>query len=173
MANTYTLIASNTLSTSAATVTFSSIPATFTDLALRLSTRTTPANLNSLISVRLNSDTTTNYSVRILNGNGETVSSSGSTSATTIGSGGITSAASSTADTFGSGEIYFPNYTNSTIKAWGSFSASESNSATGVNIRATANLYQGTSPITTIRFSLTTGSFVSGSSFYLYGIKNS
>ena len=38
-ANTYTLISSNVLASSAATVTFSSIPATYTDLVLRVSAR--------------------------------------------------------------------------------------------------------------------------------------
>jgi hypothetical protein len=37
MANTYTLIASNTLGASAASVTFSAIPSTYTDLVVRYS----------------------------------------------------------------------------------------------------------------------------------------
>lgn len=172
MPSTYTLISSNVLTSSAASVTFSSIPSTYTDLVLRLSTRTTAASINSVILVRLNSDTTSSYSVTILDGDGATATSSRSATPTAIGSGGITSGSSSTASTFGNGEIYFPNYANSSTKAWGSFSASENN-ATTATIRNTANYYLGTSPITTIRFSLTTGSFDTGSSFYLYGIKNS
>ena len=41
MATTYNLISSNVLSSSAASVTFSSIPAIYTDLVLRCSTRGT------------------------------------------------------------------------------------------------------------------------------------
>jgi hypothetical protein len=172
MPSTYTLISSNVLSSSAATVTFSSIPATYTDLVLRLSTRTTAASINSVILVRLNSDTTSSYSVTILDGDGATATSSRTATPSAIGSGGITSGASSTASTFGNGEIYIPNYTNSVTKSWGTSSASENN-ATTATIRNTANYYLGTSPITTIRFSLSTGSFDTGSSFYLYGLKSS
>ena len=57
-ANTYTLISSNVLGSSAASVTFSSIPATYTDLVLRVSART-DADDTSLITFN---GTTTGYS---------------------------------------------------------------------------------------------------------------
>ena len=39
MANTYTLISSNVLGSSAASITFSAIPATYTDLVVRVTSR--------------------------------------------------------------------------------------------------------------------------------------
>jgi hypothetical protein len=172
MPNTYTLISSNVLTSSSGTVTFSSIPQTYTDLVFRLSTRTNNAQIANPILVRLNSDTAANYSITLLDGDGASATSTRSSSPTTLAGGGITNADSSTANTFGTNEIYIPNYTSSTTKSWSTSSASENN-ATTATIRNTANYYLGTSPITTVRFSLVTGTFASGSSFYLYGIKNS
>jgi hypothetical protein len=173
---TYNLIASNVLGSSAATVTFSAIPATYTDLVLRLSTRTdrTSANLQRLF-VKFNGDgTTTNYSSIEVSRNGTSASSASQTNSSSIRL-GYTQATDSTSNTFASTEIYFPNYTSSINKPFSAFAAPEDNVSgymDGANF-ATAGLYSSTSAITSVTFSLPTGNFVSGSSFYLYGIKNS
>jgi hypothetical protein len=57
--NTYVAIAEQTLGTAAASVTFSSIPGTYTDLVLVISAQDTTNNSFALIC---NSDTGTNYS---------------------------------------------------------------------------------------------------------------
>lgn len=73
MANTYTLISSNTLTSSAASVTFSSIPATYTDLVLRISSRTDAAGATATVAAQFNGDTTSaNYSETNLNSDGAT-----------------------------------------------------------------------------------------------------
>jgi hypothetical protein len=173
MPSTYTLISSNVLASSAASVTFSAIPSTYTDLVLRASTRvSTGAGLFDTIAMRLNGDTATNYSDTYLRGDGSSASSGRDTSFTRtfvrMGEGNGT-----TANTFGSVEIYIPSYTASQNKPISSVSMAENN-ATDSHMAINANLWRNTAAITTILlYSENALSFASGSSFYLYGIKNS
>lgn len=166
------LIASNTLSTSAASVTFSSIPGTYTDLIVKWSARSDRSATNETMRLRLNSDTAGNYSWTLVSGNGATASSGQNFGASYDSMGNI-NAATSTSNTFANGEVYIPNYAGSAKKAMSSFNAWEDN-ATTAQIFANALLWQGTAAITSVQFSPITGpNFVSGSSFWLYGLKNS
>jgi hypothetical protein len=171
---TYTLISSNVLTGTAASVTFSSIPATFTDLVVRVSARgTATANTVGFI-YQMNSDTGANYSYTNVQATGSTASSSNNVTegySNGIFAGYITGA-SATADTFGSAEVYIPSYTVSQKKAAGSFIVTERNATTGQYITANAGLWNNTAAITQIDLLLLSGSFVSGSSFYLDGISN-
>jgi len=171
--STYTLISSQVLGSSAASVTFSSIPQTYKDLVIRTSIRTDRSNAAvDQLKVNLNGDTSQKYSVTILYGNG--ASSSTSQFNTSYGNaysynpyvdGGL--AASST---FSSSEFYIPNYTGSTYKQFYFNTAMEDNSSTAY-IATVANLYSSTSAISSISIAPTFGpNFVTGSSFYLYGI---
>lgn len=170
MANTYTLIASNTLGASAASVTFSAIPATFTDLVLRISARAS-GNTGALI-MRFNG-ASTNYSETYLQGNGSSASSARESSATELKQYSGVVRSTYTADTFSSAEIYIPSYTANQNKPSATFATTENNNATSF-INAFANLWSDTSTINSIAFTLGGGfDFVSGSSFFLYGIKNS
>jgi hypothetical protein len=169
------LIASNTLSTSAATVTFSGIPATYTDLVLRGSTRTsdTGAYLN-YISFGFNGNTSSLYSATRLIGNSSTATSDRDTSATSFDMNGLSPTALTTSNTFSSFEIYIPSYTASQNKPLGAFGVAENNSSTAdqSRIQADAGLFRSTTAISSI--TLTSGvNFVTGSSFYLYGVKSS
>jgi hypothetical protein len=74
MPRTYEPIASQTLSSAAADVTFTSIPGTYTDLVLVTNIGTTSGNGN--IQLQVNSDTGSNYSYTFLAGNGS-ISDSG------------------------------------------------------------------------------------------------
>jgi hypothetical protein len=177
MPNTYTLIASNTLSTSAASVTFSSIPATFTDLVLKFSVRSTGgSNAFDHINVTFNGDTATNYSRTYLSGDGAAASSARSTSASLFGMLQASDGATATSNTFSNGDLYIPSYTASQNKPISQDSAQENNSTTAFRV-ANAGLWRNTAAITSITLAVggSGGStdFVSGSSFYLYGIKNS
>ena len=74
MTATYEKIATTPLGSAAATVTFSSIPATYTDLVLicnPISTATSGAYMN----MTYNSDTASNYSYTWMRGNGSTAAS--------------------------------------------------------------------------------------------------
>ena len=173
MPSTYTLISSNVLSSSAASVTFSAIPATYTDLVVRCSARSDAAGTSDRMRIYFNGETTgTNYSGTNLQGTGS-VAASGSDANDAGAILGAIDAATATASTFGNGEIYIPSYTVSQNKPFSDFSASENN-ATAASIRIYADLWRNTAAITSLQLVVNSGgNFVSGSSFYLYGIKNS
>jgi hypothetical protein len=175
MPNTYTLIASNTLGASATSVTFSAIPSTYTDLVLRLSLRGDQANYSEIILLEFNGSAAANYSYTAIRANGSTADSVRG-SAQTYGRVGYANSGNSTADTFGNAEIYIPSYTASQNKPFSGIGMSENNSATAGEAWITpyATLWSNTSAITSIKISPINGpNWVSGSSFYLYGIKNS
>lgn len=173
MANTYSLIASNTLSSSAASVTFSAIPASYDDLLVRYTSRVADPSADYFVYIRFNGDTATNYSNTRISGNGATASSPRNSN-TGWGYGGVNTGAGATSNTFGSNEVYIPKYQATTDKAWSVFGTMENNATTSL-IQGIAGLWRNSSAITSIVISDPSGSagFVSGSSFFLYGIKNS
>ena len=173
MANTYTLIASNTLSSSAASVTFSSIPGTYTDLVLRVSIRGAAAAINDYARLTVNS-IATGYSETDLYASGTSASSSRLTTRSNwLYGGGWHSANLGTSNTFSNTEIYIPNYAGSTNKIASRFSAQENNTANNNNIGVEALLLSNTAIISSVTVDGGGVNFVSGSSFFLYGIKNS
>ena len=170
MPSTYTLISSNVLSSSAASITFSAIPSTYTDLVVRWSARSDTTN--NLMKISFNSDSATNYSdVMLLVFSGSPASASNSNGNYLTGASGMDTTAE-TASTFSSTELYIPSYTASQNKPMSYTTAREDNSST-VYLRAHAHLWRNTAAITSIALAPNTGNLVSGSSFYLYGIKNS
>jgi hypothetical protein len=173
MPSTYTLISSNVLSTTAASVTFSAIPSTYTDLVVRYSGRSDSAGTSDRMRIYINGDTSsTLYSGTNLTGNG-TAAASGRDSNDTGSILGSLVASTATASTFSNGEIYLPNYLVSANKPYSDFGVTENN-ATAAAIRLYADLWRNTAAITSFQLVVNSGSnFVSGSSFYLYGIKNS
>jgi hypothetical protein len=174
---TYTLISSNVLASSAASVTFSAIPATYTDLVLRINARSDGASKDDYIRYTLNADTATNYSATELYASGASVASYRDTSVSPSGENRVLHAngSTSTANTFSNGEIYIPSYTVSQNKPLGMMGVQEDNTTGGNTINALAALWRNTAAITSIKLECYSGasSFVSGSSFYLYGISSS
>lgn len=168
---TYTLISSNVLASNAASVTFSSIPATYTDLVVRVSARASNPSVAYNIRVQFNSDSSTNYSETSLRGNGSATSSYRTTSATELVEGFVIDGDSATASTFGSLELYIPSYTASQSKPMSSFPVQENNT-TAANIIPTAELWRNNAAITSIYMYVSGTTFMAGSSFYLYGISN-
>jgi len=166
---TYIKIASNTVGAGgAATVTFSSIPSTYTDLVLLASTRGTVAEDG--FSVRINNDSATNYSFLQMNGNGSTVAStSGTTSNALVG--GRQPESGYTANTFGSNQFYFPNYAGNKYKNV-SVDAVNENNATTVRTQITSDLYPQTTAISRLDAFPGSGSFAQYSTFTLYGVSN-
>lgn len=173
MATTYTLIASNTLTGTAANVTFSSIPSTYTDLVLRASARgdnsgTTFANF----IVTINGSSSNVYSYTRMVGNGSTVSNGQFANQVNVFA-NYYNASSSTANTFGNAEFYFPNYTASANKPFSYYGLQEDNSSTAI-MTITSALFRDTTAISSITLTASgSANFVTNSSFYLYGIKNS
>lgn len=174
MATTYTLISSVTVgSGGAASITFSSIPSTYTDLVIKLSTRSSRnVFAASAIDLKFNSNGA-DYSTRMLLKESTTISS-GSSSAAAQADVGYTSQDTDTADTFGSGEIYIPNYASSNFKSFSADLVQENNGSTQY-MSIVAGLWSNTSAITSVAFRIFTGSFnfKQYSTATLYGIKNS
>jgi hypothetical protein len=167
MATTYTLISSVTVgSGGAANITFSSIPATYTDLLVKLSIRTVQTDTFDLIKMYFNG-TESNVSMRELYGTGS-AAASGSQSQNRLG---YVSGNSSTSNTFGSSELYIPNYASSNNKSSSADSVSENNATTAI-AGITANLWSSSSAITSITFYSQNGNVMQYSTAYLYGISN-
>ena len=174
MPSTYTLISSNVLTGSAASVTFSAIPSTYTDLVLRASIRTDRAAYIDSLFIRFNSLSTSIYSgTDIETSNGSSIGSWRSSSATSLGVGLYVDGNTATSNTFANFEMYIPSYTVSQSKPISFFTVAENN-ATSAGITAEAGLFRDNGAISSILIGNNNGpNFVSGSSFYLYGIKNS
>ncbi len=167
---TYTLISSNVLSSSAASITFSSIPATYTDLVVKWSVRTDYGATRTGFRIAANS-ITSGYTATYLIQYNTTVVGSGQDSAAYWNAEYI-DGTGATANTFGSGELYLPSYIASQNKPASLFSAAEGNSAADTGMYVKALLLSNTAAITSLTATANTGNFVSGSSFYLYGISN-
>ena len=167
MPNNYILLETIALTQSAASVTFDNLPTSgYTDLKIVVSARST-ANGGQNMNLTFNS-TTSGYSDRILSGNGSAASSftSGNTSR---GGSCVMPGADFTANTFGNGEIYIPNYRGSNAKSFSSDSVSENNTTLSYN-QMQATLWNNSAAITNILIDLSGGSFAAGSTFSLYGV---
>jgi hypothetical protein len=174
MANTYELIKGETLTTTAASYTFSAIPSTYTDLILKISARTTSASTQGdNTNIQFNGSSAALYGYRsmyVQNGGSPAVGS-GTNATAGINQQQSANRDGTTATTFSNYEIYIPNYTAAIYKPIPHVSAVESNTATTVwGMAASAGLWRDNSAITSI--TLTTNTLMSGSSFYLYGVKN-
>ena len=170
MANTYVAIATVTVgSGGAANIEFTSIPQTYTDLVILLSSRTDQAANNDDRSMRFNGSSS-GYSNRTVYGTGSSALSGAPYSDRAyIGS---INAGTSTSNTFSNTQIYIPNYTSSNYKSVSSETVQENN-ATQAFAVCIASLWSNTSAITSIILSYGTGNWVQYSTATLYGIKNS
>lgn len=169
MATTYVLIASANGSGSSGTVTFSSIPQTYTDLFLTASIRDAfNADIYNNLYIRLNGSTTLDSTVLMLGTGSSTVSTNVNGTGVGLWAPKI-STNQAPANTYASHEFYIPNYTGSNNKTVGMFGVAENNS-TSVQIAAVAGLWRSTSAVTSITM-YSPNNITTLSSFYLYGIK--
>ena len=175
MPDTFVKIASVTVgSGGASSIDFTSIPSTYTDLCLKMSTRTTRSTGNANITmVRFNSNTS-GYTFRVLLGDGSSPSSFNQTALfTDAGFGGYGDQDNNTTSTFSSHELYVPNYAGSNNKSFSIDAVQENNATTGLASMA-ANLWSNTAAITSITLSPFEGfNYKQYSTAVLYGIKNS
>jgi len=170
MANTYQLIQAQTLTTTTASITFSSIPSTYTDLLLSISSRN--SDIYYEVHFIFNGDTGNNYSGRNIYGTGSSVVSSSSSSISSLQNLTVESVSGQTASTFGNIQLYIPNYLSSNYKSISADGLDENNATSAIAMLG-AGLWSNTAAITSIQAFPSLGSFVQYSSFYLYGIKNS
>jgi len=180
MANTYTLIASNVLASSASGVTFNSIPQNYTDLVLKASVGPEGfynASFNQYVRlwISVNASVTSGITGTYMAGNGSVGSSARETETQWWQAGIFTENNGNSASVFSSIEAYIPNYAGSTYKLISVNSAQEGNTIDTIYTRlgTYAGLYSNTAAITSLRLLATYANWPAGSSFYLYGIKKS
>ena len=162
---TYDLIASNVLTSSASSVTFSSIPATYRDLVF-VAEWNVQSGFGTYVKVRFNSDSGTNYSLVEMKGDGASAVSTSSTGENGIFVGDYNAAPTA-------------NQKFLTIQQIMDYSATDkhktvlerSNNASGV-VTGWAHRWASTSAITSLQILCVSAgqTFSAGNSFYLYGI---
>lgn len=165
----YESIATVSLSGTQSTITFSSIPSTYTHLQLRFFARNSRAANQDIYYIRFNSDTGTNYSDHEIYGDGAT-SFAGNTTTTSAIILTNSAAGNTAANVFGSFVVDIFDYKNTnkykTTRSLGGFDAN----GTGYTGFSGGN-WRDTSAISTITIVPNVGSFVQYSHFALYGIK--
>jgi hypothetical protein len=172
MATTFTKIASVTVgSGGTGSITFSSIPQTYTDLVIKASLRTGSGGIGSY-QLTFNGSAS-GYSERLIYGTGTATGSASQSSSTYIWWGFNTNENSSTASTFASNDIYIPNYTSANHKYLSADNVTESNTS-AATAYLDAGLWANTAAITSITLDIEQAAlFVENSTATLYGIKNS
>ena len=157
MPSTYTPIATQTLGSAAASVTFSSISSAYTDLVLVVSGT---VSADGAIRFRLNSDSGSNYSGTLLYGNGTNATSVRGTSETTGALGRLGTVVSTSI-------AQFMNYSNTTTNKTVISRGNSSNAF----VTAQVSLWRNTAAISTILLTPeSAANFDTGSTFTLYGI---
>ena len=153
----------------AASIDFTSIPQTGTDLLVVLSTRITEPEIQWPITIEFNGSGGTSYSSRWLNGTGSGVQS-GSTSSAAKANIGTSSARDSTSNTFGNTTTYIANYSStSAAKSISSDSVGENN-ATEARQYLNAGLWNSTSAISSLKVFPISGTWSQYSIASLYTI---
>jgi len=156
--STYTPIATTTLGSAAATVTFSSIPGTYTDLILIGAFSCSAATGTAF---NLNGDTGSNYSGTHIEGDGSSAFSGRNSNATNTGW---------TYDTTSNGQVngiaHFNNYSNTTTYK----TLLSRYNTPGTQTGARVSLWRNTAAINTILITASSANFNTGSTFTLYGI---
>lgn len=162
--NTYVAIATQTLGSAAASVTFSSISGAYTDLVLvaQLGQTTTSASLG----IQFNGDTASNYSFTELYGTGTTAASARASNQSIIYLAYDTVPDSTLSNNFICNVMNYSNAT--TYKTTLSRQNNPASSYPGTS--AVVGLWRSTSAITSILIKPAAGNLASGSTFSLYGI---
>jgi hypothetical protein len=152
-----------------ASIDFTSIPQTYTDLKIVVSAKNNRADTLDHLLIGFNGSTTS-FTNRQLTGTSTTASSSTSVPRSV----GVMNSASSTASVFNNGDIYVFDYTSAANKRYSADSVSEVNSVGDNFLCLTAGLWSNTAAITSISLTNNVGtSFVQYTTATLYGIKSS
>jgi hypothetical protein len=162
MPATYEPIATTTLGSAASSITFSSIPATYTDLRLVLFVKVSAADD---LRLRFNTSTTTVYSYTYLYGNG-TAASSGFQSGTTYINPAQPNQLPTAQFSLITADIFsYAGSTNKTVLC------TNSNDLNGSGVaERTVGLWRDTSAVNQIVLSPASGQFAIGTSATIYGI---
>jgi hypothetical protein len=169
MANTFKKIQTVTVGAGgAASIEFTGIPQTFTDLKLVVSGRNTGSG-GTNIAGRFNSSSTS-YSQRALVGSGSAASSDIGPGSTYGIFGGM-DGTNVTSSVFSSCEVYIPNYTSANNKSFSTDFVRENNGTTAYQILI-AGLWSNTAAITSITLTSSSDNFAQYSTATLYGVSN-
>lgn len=160
---TYVPLATTTLSSNTASVTFSSISGSYTDLILIIAAQNnTGAGYNNTLV--FNSDTSTNYSFTRITGNGSVTATNNFTNQTYAYGGW----SNSTANVFAASINHIQSYSNSTTNKT---VLTRTGDLSDGRVSAYVSLWRSTSAITSIKIEPEGGQiYTSGSKFSLYGI---
>ena len=162
--STYTPLATQTLSSDTASISFSSISGAYTDLVIIAQFgQTTGGNA---VGMQFNSDTANNYSITSFYGNGTTAASDKLANTSHIW-GAYNIAPSSVVS--GVAKWNIQNYSNATTYKT-ALCRYDNNDASYPGASAVVGLWRSTAAITTITIKPSAGSLKSGSTFSLYGI---
>ncbi len=161
---TFKLISSVTVGAGgAATIDFTSIPQTYTDLFLAISSRTSKSGIDGADYLYING-VSTNRSGRRIYGTG-----SGVASDLISDQSGFSDGNTATANTFSNSSIYILNYTSSNFKSISYDSVTENNATTAWSMLA-ANLWSSTNAINRLTLYPDTPNYLQYTTAYLYGI---
>jgi hypothetical protein len=169
MANTFSPIASITVGAGgAATMEFTSIPQTYTDLYIVYSCRSTNTATNwNNMKLAFNSSTANgSWQYGAMYNNGLAANNVAGQVEVWINFG------ASTANTFSNSSVYINNYTSSNNKAMNIETVAEG-AAQDLIVGFVGGLWSNSSAITAISVTPSSGNFAQYSTAYLYGIKNS
>ena len=160
----------------ASSVSFTSIPSTYSHLQIRVLGRCDAAGSDrESLSVMMNSDNATNYTSHFLVGNGSTVSSSSLIGVTgsnnQLGGSSVITGSTAPANTFGMSIIDILDYTDTNkYKVTRSLNGQDQNNSSG-RLNLISGLWLSTAAITSLTLTVGTGNFISNSVFELYGIR--
>jgi hypothetical protein len=158
MTATYESIATTTLGSAAASVTFSTIPGTYTDLVIVFNGVSTAASF--IKRIKFNGDTGANYSATALYGTGSSAASARYSESWLD----VVNAGTNDAMTI----IHIMNYSNTTTNK----TYLSRHSSAAASTEAVVGLWRSTAAITSVLIEGNSGNqFASGCVFTLYGIK--
>jgi hypothetical protein len=161
MANTYIKLASNTVTTAATSIVFSSIPNTYKDLMLQFSGRCTAVNYDVYMSFN---GSTASFASKRLYSNGSTNSSDSPARFT-----GFVTASNDLANAYGDSIVYIHQYAAAVNKQYNVSMVQPSN-ANNTYFGASQGMWSVTTAINSITLTCVSGNFEVGTTAYLYGI---
>jgi hypothetical protein len=167
----YDSIATASGTGSSATVSFTSIPSTYTHLQIRAIVKSTAAGSTFTDgNLTFNSDTSASYTRHILYGNGASAVAFGNTGNTAWSIGGGDVPLAGYTNIFGAYIIDILDYTNTNKnKTARALTGADANGAGQILLSSTVFLK--TDAISSIQLNCPSGNWASGSQFALYGIK--
>jgi len=167
MPNTYVALDKVTVGTAVASVTFSGISSAYTDLVVVFNGGTTSSG--PTMGMTVNGDSGANYSDTALDGDGSTAISTRHSNGNSfqitnnIGIAGTLGAQTTL--------IHLQNYSNATTYKTVLFRTNNATSTGYPGVTAAVGLWRNTAAITSISLTTASTTFLSGSTFSLYGIK--